>query len=259
MRSFSTLVLLLVCGALACFSSPAAAEVIFQDDFDSQTLGAGLATLTPPIGESYATSNAGIIYDAATSPGGVAGDGQFYGMQSGLSGALADRMQISAADQAATAGQVVKFSLDYYVASVEGGAGAGPSIMALNTADAWTGYNYGFSWGITVNQDGSISQWAANVTALTPTGLTATTDAWIPIEVVADYGALTYTATVDGQSFSGTMLVGDFKRLEIAPNNYSLQYFVDNVQISEVPEPSTLALLAAGLCGLLTYAWCKRK
>ena len=37
--------------------------------------------------------------------------------------------------------------------------------------------------------------------------------------------------------------------------------YADNVRldISEVPEPSTLVLLASGLVGLLAYAWRKRK
>lgn len=34
---------------------------------------------------------------------------------------------------------------------------------------------------------------------------------------------------------------------------------VDDICISQVPEPSTLTLLAAGLVGLLAYAWRKRK
>jgi hypothetical protein len=34
---------------------------------------------------------------------------------------------------------------------------------------------------------------------------------------------------------------------------------VDNFQIEGVPEPGTLALLAAGLAGLLCYAWRKRR
>jgi len=35
--------------------------------------------------------------------------------------------------------------------------------------------------------------------------------------------------------------------------------YLDNVWITEIPEPSTLALLAGGLVGLLCYAWKKRR
>ncbi|MBU4273117.1 MAG: PEP-CTERM sorting domain-containing protein [Planctomycetes bacterium] len=34
---------------------------------------------------------------------------------------------------------------------------------------------------------------------------------------------------------------------------------VDNFKLTVIPEPSTLALLATGLIGLLCYAWRKRK
>ena len=35
--------------------------------------------------------------------------------------------------------------------------------------------------------------------------------------------------------------------------------FLDKVSVTGTPEPGTLALLAAGLAGLLCYAWRKRR
>lgn len=47
---------------------------------------------------------------------------------------------------------------------------------------------------------------------------------------------------------------------EQACKNYVQQAYIDNISIiDQVPEPSTVALLATGLLGLLAYAWRKRK
>lgn len=97
----------------------------------------------------------------------------------------------------------------------------------------------------------------------------------------ATYGKLTYeyrdvTAEETGFTTDGTFQDMDmylaldgnnqFKSNGIlayvaAYNGYIQHQYIDNfsVEINPVPEPSTLALLASGLIGLLCYAWRKRK
>ncbi len=45
----------------------------------------------------------------------------------------------------------------------------------------------------------------------------------------------------------------------VAQRGSSYELYADNFRIGAIPEPSTLALLASGLIGLLAYAWRKRK
>lgn len=67
----------------------------------------------------------------------------------------------------------------------------------------------------------------------------------------ADYSSLTSSAFSD----AATANVGFFASSE----DWGAYGFVDNVAVSGVPEPSSVALLVTGLFGLLCYAWRKRK
>ena len=84
MRLFSTLVLVLLLDTLMCFSSPAYATTIFQDDFEGQTIGNALVSCTPPIGGgSYSrsgliSSSGNILDDNTDPPGGGAGNSQQF-------------------------------------------------------------------------------------------------------------------------------------------------------------------------------------
>ncbi len=70
------------------------------------------------------------------------------------------------------------------------------------------------------------------------------------------------TAAVEVMSDIDLGLVGD----ELDPSNWDKLFLrlktsgaIDDMTVTAIPEPSTLALLATGLIGLLCYAWRKRK
>ena len=77
---------------------------------------------------------------------------------------------------------------------------------------------------------------------------------------------VTDVTTGDGKSYGGTwdadskFYIGFFEFQDSTTGVVSHSTFDNvNITIADVPEPSTLALLAAGLIGLLAYGWKKRK
>ncbi|NLF08580.1 MAG: PEP-CTERM sorting domain-containing protein [Pirellulaceae bacterium] len=82
--------------------------------------------------------------------------------------------------------------------------------------------------------------------------------------ITAEEETFTTDSVIQGISMDLTMNGGEITFDSLhgfvqAYNNYTQHSFIDDISITKVPEPSTLALLGCGLFGLLAYAWRKRK
>lgn len=259
MRMFSSLLSIAVFGGLACLATPVHATIIFQDDYQGYTVGDAVHNLVPPIGEGYywaGASHYGYIDDNTTNPPGGAAGVQFVGGLPASAGYGQQNAVITAADEIAATNQVVQFKLDAYV------VGNGVQNYGLDLSTFASGGAYvGRAWDINMQTNGTISIYDDNGYNNVP-GASFRTDTWVPVEVVADYGAGTFQATVDGFSFGGNFSTdpgnNTFRRISISEAGYS-PAFIDNVSVQIVPEPTIVTLFVTGLVGLVCGIRRKRR
>ena len=253
MRPLSTLVVfVLALGALLCFSAPASAALIFQDDFEGHAIGTLLSgAVSPPVGDAYTGSVYGKVI-AGTSTNNTS---QVVGTRGGPTNRI-DWLNVSAASQAAAQNQVVTFRCDAYVASGTSTADGGMSFGTF-TSLAYAGG----AWNVDLFVTGEVKYYDTGWHTLG----TFATDQWNPVEVVADYGTQTFKITVGNvvglggnfQTAAGNNTLSALSiGLDAAAYNVGSSYYYDNVSI-QVPEPSALLLLATG--GVLACARRKRK
>ncbi len=92
-------------------------------------------------------------------------------------------------------------------------------------------------------------------------GLTYTAGVWQKWEIDYAIGTTLIDVTIDGTKVSnistGSLPGGALDRIKITTGSDSGT--IAKLYLDEVPEPSSIVLLASGLIGLLCYAWRKRK
>lgn len=261
MRLFSTLVIVVAIGSLFCIASVATADtLLFQDNFEGQTLGASLTACIPPIGDSYLNlpgNSASAIGNVTTfAAPGATNSGKFAG-QSGVSGGVEDDFKITDASRVAATGKVATFAFNLFVPAFASNSHLALLVHGLAADSGDNAINVQL-WG-----DGTISHYDGSAGLNYVTGGYAL-DTWVPVNIVADFGAKTYHATVGTTTWSAGFRndYGNpnyFQYLAINDGATGQPFYVDNVSISVVPEPSMVALSVSGLIGLLAYAWRKRK
>jgi len=217
-------------------ASTAGAKVVFQDDFQGQTVGGHAHDGIPQVGEAYyylGMPHYGTFYDGTTNPpGGGAGE-RFLGGRTDIAWYGHQNLVITPENETLATNNVVEIKLDAWVGSTSTHWGLNLSTFA--TVDG--GSYRGRAFDLNLKTDGVVSIWDGATSNDVPGG-TFRTDTWIPVEIVADYGNGTLQGTVDGFSFSSVFLSAQSE-----PGNNTLRYFcldeggyspvfVDNVLIT---------------------------
>lgn len=232
MNRFLVIAAVAAISGLLCGASTADAKVVFRDDFQAYTVGDVVHNLLPPIGEGYywlGANHYGYINDNTTTPPGGAAGEKFVGGLPSLAGYGQQNAVITAADELAATNQVVHFNLDAYVV----GTTAQNYGLDLSTL-ASGGVYVGRAWDINLQTNGTISIYDDSGYNNVPGG-SFRTDTWVPVEVIADYAAGTFQATVDGFTFGGNFSTdpdnNTFRRVSIGEGGYS-PAFIDNLLVT---------------------------
>ena len=241
MKSYKLFLVLLFLGISVLFVSASAFAnvVIFEDDMEGHPTDTLLVVLAPPIGESY----------TASLPYGRVVDGTFPNVPLGMSfrpgqfvyrslldqANYFDNLNFTAADTAATAGEVLKISM---AVNVQSGMSGNPLNGMLIYTDKWQMVLY---------QGGTVGYWGA-AWEYFELG-TYYADQWIDIEILADYTAKTFTLTVQETTWTdlafyipgapedntvSTITIGPTTVIGVTPNRVPSPYAFDDVQISIV-------------------------
>jgi hypothetical protein len=240
MRRAKLLLVVAMVGVGVLFASAVSASVLFQDNFETGTLG---SQPVAAVGSwAFALPAQSTIVNA--NPPGAASGSQYLSVARGATWTEADPVFA----RQSTNGDLVRLDLDVLgIANTMMYGADYPNPGAGDDIDKFF---------LLFNADGSLT---GNPGVIS--GVTYTTGAWNHVRVDYTVGAANYNLTVGSQTASvalgGTGAMNAFLLL----NSGGAGYF-DNVTVSlnpAVPEPASVVLLVSAMLGLVAYAWRKRR
>lgn len=254
--------LVMTASASANIVNVTTSQTLFSDDFESQPWNAtshiafpdnrvGLAAAlptSPSVGSWEFVRNESdwesIQVTNYADPGAGRGSKYLRIRAVGIDGWPAAAKEVLSAEQTTT-GDHIRWE---QMVNIGGSSGVAGQIVALG-GDGSARIN------LLTNYPYSVTDYATGYGSV-DTGLTYSVGQWQKWQIDYTIGASTFDLKIDNSSALSLPMVstGGIASFSLTQEGIGAAFCVD-----QVPEPSTLAMLVAGLFGLLAYAWRKRK
>lgn len=264
--------LIMVSVGLLLLASQADATVIFQDDFEGYTAASTWPTGspdrdpgTPPIGgvawsvnEPTATYCVQVLNIAAGGTSAGPHGGSNYLQTNFMAENNRAAAMISTTNQTLVATNK-NLTLDMWVFKNQGTYIGDDRLIGL---DAVPGLTTGRAFDLIFKSDGTLDY---NDGTQKATGLASPVNTWQHLIVTANFATHTYDValgaySVNGLAFADSTISKIQNVYTAGIGAFNTKMSLDDITMTTVvPEPGTLALLVAGVFGLLAYAWRKRK